>query len=171
MEKKSKHIMYGFVTGIVMGITGLIIYLSGVAFKPGMEYVPYIPFLVGIILNGTNFSKINNGFVTFGNVFGNCFKAAMIVTLVMVAWSLLHMVIFPGMKEQALQAARDQMMKKQNMTDEQIDMAIDITKKYWNVFLIGGAIFGNLIFGLIFSLIGGAIAKKNGPQPFVPGNV
>ncbi len=170
MEKKNTHIMYGLFTGIAMVIIGLIIYLAGAAFKPGVPYIAYIPFLVGIILNAVAFSKANDGFVTFGNVFGSCFKATMIVTLVMVAWSLLSMTIFPEMKEKAIEMAREQMAKNQKMTDEQIDTYIAMTKKYWNVFLIAGAIFGNLFYGVIFSLIGGAVAKKNGAPPVTSDN-
>jgi hypothetical protein len=161
MEKKNVHIMYGFITGITMVIIGLIIYLTGLAFKPGMQYISYIPFLAGIILNAIAYSKANDSYVTFGNVFGSCFKASMIVTIVILLWSVISMYIFPEMKEKAMEMAREQMTKNQKMTDEQIDTAINITKKYWNVFLVAGAIFITLFWGVIFSLIGGLVAKKN----------
>ena len=166
LQKKEVHIMYGFITGIVMVVIGLIIYLTGQAFKTGMQYIAYIPFLVGIILNAVAYSKANDGLVTFGNVFGSCFKASMIVTIVIVVWSVISMYIFPEMKDKALEMAREQMAKNQKMTDEQVDMALNITRKYWNVFLIAGAIFGTLFWGVIFSLIGGLVAKKNtAPMP------
>lgn len=165
MEKKNTHIMYGFITGIVMVIIGLIIYLVGAAFKPGMQYISYIPFLVGIILNAMAFSKANEGYVTFGNIFGSCFKASMIVAIVIVAWSVASMYIFPEMKVKAMEMARQSMIDKK-MPDDQIDTAMNITTKYWNVFLIAGAIFGTLIFGAIFSLIGASIPEKKGEKPF-----
>ena len=77
-----------------------------------------IPFLVGILLNGIAFSKANDGYVTFGSVFGSCFKMAMIVTLVMVVWGFLSTWLsFPEMKcrNSAKHAAREEMMKKQNI--------------------------------------------------------
>jgi len=169
MEKKNTHIVYGFITGIAMVIVGLIVYLAGAAFKPGMQYIAYIPFLIGILLNAVAYSKANDGYVTFGNVFGSCFKATMIVTIVMLTWSVVSMMIFPEMKDKALAMVQDQMAKNGKTTDEQIDMAMNITKKYWNAFLIAGAIFGTLFYGAIFSLIGGAIAKKNGEKPFITG--
>ena len=165
MEKKNTHIMYGFITGIAMVIVSLIIYLLGAAFKPGVQYISYIPFLVGMILNGMAFSKANDGYVTFGNVFGSCFKGAMIVTIVIVVWSVASMYIFPEMKTKAIEIARQSMIDKK-MPDDQIDTALNITMKYWNVFLIAGGIFGTLFFGAIFSLIAGAIAKKKGENPF-----
>ena len=169
MEKKNTHIVYGFITGIAMVIVGLIVYLAGDAFKPGMQYISYIPFLIGIILNAVAYSKANDGYVTFGNVFGSCFKGTMIVTIVMLAWSVVSMMIFPEMKDKALAMVHDQMAKNGKTSDDQIEMAMNITKKYWNVFLIAGAIFGTLFYGAIFSLIGGAVAKKNGEKPFITG--
>ncbi len=168
MEKKNTHIMYGFITGIAMVIVGLIVYLLGAAFKPGMQYISYIPFLIGIILNGIAFSKANDGYVTFGNVFGSCFKATMIVTIVIITWSVASMYIFPEMKDKAMEMARAEMAKNPKMTDEIMDTSMNMMKKYWNVFLIAGAIFGTLFFGAVFSLIGGGIAQKKGTQPFVP---
>jgi hypothetical protein len=106
MENKNTHIMYGFITGIVMVVVGLIIYLAGWAFKPGMNYVAYVPFLIGIILNAIAFSKANDGFITFGNAFGSCFKASMIVAIVLVAWTIISIFIFPEMKDKAMEAGR-----------------------------------------------------------------
>jgi hypothetical protein len=171
MKKENTHIIYGLITGVVMVIIGLIIYIMGAAFVPGVQYISYLPFLVGVILSGNAFSKSKDGNVTFGNVFANCFKTAMIVTLIMVAWSILSTILIPGIKEKALDMARVEMMKKPGMTDDKIDMALNITKKYWTVFIIAGAIFGNLFWGAIFSLLGAAFAKKKGQQPLVPTNV
>ncbi len=163
-EKKETHITYGLITGVAMVIVGLILYLTGLAFKPGMQYVAYIPFFAGIILNALAYSKANDGHISFGNAFGSCFKASMIVALVIVVWSVLSMYIFPEMKEKALEMAREQMAKNQKMTDDQIDMSLTIAKKYWNAFLIAGAIFGTLLYGVVFSLIGAVIAGKKPTQ-------
>ena len=174
MEKKQTHIMYGFITGILMAIVSLVIYLTGLSFKPGMDYiqyVAYIPFLVGTILNAGAYSKANDGYVTFGNVFGSCFKAAMLVTLVIIAWSIISVFAFPDMKEKALNIARDKMANgNQKMTDEQMDMALNLTKKYFTAFMIAGVIFGTLFYGVIFSLIGGLIAQKKGNPPITSAN-
>ncbi len=166
MKKKDTHIMYGFIVGIVMVIINMILYVLGLAFKPGMQYIAYIPFLIGIILNAMAFSKANDGYVTFGNIFGSCFKASMIITIVILAWSILSMYIFPEMKDKAMSVAREKMAENPKMTDEQMDMGMNMMKKYWNVFLIGGVIVGTMFFGAIFSLIGGAVAEKKGENPF-----
>jgi len=168
MEKKNVHIMYGFITGIVMVITSLIIYITDISFKPGGEktiYVVYLPFLVGIISNSMAYSKANNSFVTFGNIFGSCFKATMIIILVMIGWGIISSVVFPEMKEKTLRKIQETLMKSQKMTDEQIDAYMSFMTKHWNTIVIGGTVLYNLFFGAIFSLIGGLAAKKNAVQP------
>ena len=170
MEKIQTHKMYGFVTGIVMVIVGLILYISGLAFKSGMQWISYIPFLIGMILNANAYSKANDGYVTFGNVFGSCFKSSMIVAILMVAYSLLTILIFPEMKEKLIAMQREEMLKNPKVTEEAIEMAQNITRKFWNVFLVGGAVMGTLFMGAIFSLVGATAVKKNGERPMGVGD-
>lgn len=157
--------MYGLVTGLIMAVIGAAMYLAGVALKPGMQYVSYIPFIVGLILNAMAFTKANDGFVSYGNVFTSCFKATAIITLILLVWSLLSMAIFPHMKDEILEITRKKMAENPKMTDDQIEMAMNMTKKYWNIFMVGGIVFITMFWGAIFSLIAAAIPKKKGAAP------
>lgn len=161
--KKNTHMMYGFITAIVMVILGVILYITNLSFKPGMQYIVYIPFLIGIIMNASAYSKANNADVTFGNVFSSGFKASAIITIVSIVWSIIFIMIFPEMKEKAFEMARQQMEAK-NMSEEQMDQAVEMTKKFFTPFMIAGVLFMYMLAGAIFSLIGAAIAKKN-PRP------
>lgn len=166
MEKKQTHVKYGFITGAIMAVLSLALYATGLSFKPGMSWVAwltYIPFLAGIIMNAQAYSKENDGFITFGNAFGSCFKATMIIALVIVGYSLLTIVIFPEMKEKIMEMQRTEMAKNPKMTEEMIDTAISMTTKFWNVIMVAGALAGTLFIGAIFSLIGAAVAKKKDP--------
>jgi uncharacterized membrane protein YciS (DUF1049 family) len=159
--------VYGFVAGIIMVALSVLLYVTGLSFKyEWMSYVVQIPFLVCIILNAQAYSKANDGYVTFGNVFGSCFKMSMIVAIVMVGWMIAAIYIFPEMKDKAIELARTKMAEKSpNASDEYIETSIGVVSKYWNYIMVGSAIFGSLFFGAIFSLIGAATAKKNGPRP------
>jgi Protein of unknown function (DUF4199) len=166
MEKKQTHIMYGFITGIIMVVLGIVLYVTGLTFKnEAVQYIAQIPFLVGVILNAMAYSKANDGFVTFGNVFGSGFKMSLIVAIVMVVWSFIAMFVFPDMKDKVLALAREKMLVNPKVTEEQIDMSLNVMKKYWTAIMVAGALFGTLFYGAIFALIGGAIAKKNGERP------
>lgn len=93
---------------------------------------------------------------------------SMIVALVMIAWSLICIFVFPEMKEKGIEYARAEMAKNPKMTDEMMDTAIGMTQKFWNAILIATAIFGTMLYGAIFSLIGALVAKKKDPavMPF-----
>ena len=170
MEKKQTHIIYGLIIGITMAVVSLIVYMTGISFKPGMEYVSDVPFIVGIILNGMAYSKANDGFVTFGNVFGSCFKATMIVALVMAAWAIVTIYAFPEMKEKAIELTREAMSKNPKVSDDVLQATINSTKKYWTPIVLSSAIFGTLFAGAVFSLIGGAVARKKGERPMTSGD-
>lgn len=170
MEKKQTHLMYGAVSGIACVILSLTLYVTGLTFKhPYISMVIQIPFLVGIIMNAIAYSKANDGFVTFGNVFGSGFKASMIIALLVMAWTVISMMIFPEMKDKAMEMQHTELAKNPKMTDEQIEMSMSMMKKYWTPILIGGSILGTLFYGAIFSLIGGAVAKKKGERPMTAG--
>lgn len=165
MEKKHTHMKYGLFTGLAMIIVNLILFKTGVSFNPGMQYVSDIPFIIGIIMNAMAFSKLNDGYVTFGNVFSSGFKACAIITLLLAVWSFASVAIFPELKEKGLEIARKKMAENPQMTDDQIEMALSMTKKYWNVFMVGAIVFGTMILGAVFSLVGAAVAKKKGAMP------
>lgn len=160
MEGKNIHLTYGLVTAITMIVLSTILYVAGLSFKPGMQYVTYIPFLIGIILNANAYSKVNEGMVTFGQVFTSCFKACAIITLITLVWSFISVkLIFPDIIDKTMELTRQKLVEK-NMGDDQIEKALDMTRKYFIPFMVGGVIFGTMFFGAIFSLIGAAVAKK-----------
>lgn len=161
MEKKKTHMMYGLITALAYVAVNLVLLLADLSFEPWAPYVAYVPFLIGIILNAMAYSKANDHYVTFGQVFSSCFKACAIVTLILLVWSFASLAIFPEMKEKGMEMARESMAKK-NLSDEQIDKGMEMTKNYFNLFMVAGVVFGTMFFGAIFSLLGAAIAKKKG---------
>lgn len=160
MKNVQTHLKYGGLTGLAMVIVGLILHIADLSFKPGMQYVSYIPFVVGILMNAIAYSKANNQNVTFGGVFSSCFKASAIVTIIVIVWVFIAMAIFPEMKEKSMEIAVESMSKR-GMSDEEIEQGLEMTQKYYNVFMVGGILFSYMFFGALFSLIGAAIAKKN----------
>lgn len=159
------HKTYGLLTALAIIIINVILYVAGLAFtEQWTSYVAYVPFIIGIILNAIAFSKANDHNVKFGQVFSSGFKACAIITLISIAWSLLSIyVVFPEMKDKALEIAAEQMYKNPDMKESDIETALNMTKKFFVPFMIAGIVFGYMFFGAIFSLIGAAVAKKN-PQ-------
>ncbi len=169
MTQKQTHIAYGFITALALVILYVIFQVSGLSEQKWVQYVGWAIMLVGLVLNGMAFSKANNADVRFGQVFSSCFKATAIITIVVVIWTVAMFWIFPGMETQMLEKARQAMAEKQNMSEEQIEKGMALTRKFFKVFMAAGSLFGTLIVGLIFSLIAAVVAKKNPQQQ--PGTI
>jgi hypothetical protein len=162
---KKTHLSYGAVTAIIMIVISVVLYMTGNSFTSWAKYAILTPYLIGILLNAVAFSKANDHFVTFGNVFGSGFGATAIVTIIMILWSFISLVIFPEMKSKGLDLAHAEMVK-QGLSDDVIDQRIKFASDHFILFMVMGAIFLYVFTGVIFSLIGGAIAKKKGNNPF-----
>ena len=162
--RKQTHIQYGFITGLAVVILGAIMEVAKISDNPGMQWIGMLIMLVGLILNAQAYSKANDANITFGQAFGSSFKATAIIALVVALWTVIAFMAFPGMEARLLEKAQNDMMDKK-MSEEQIDMAMNMTRKYFKVFGVAGALFGTLFFGAIGSLIAAAIAKKNPRRP------
>ena len=159
---KQTHFMYGGLTAFAYIIVSVVLYLVGLAFEPWTILVVYGIFLTGIILNAVAFSKMNDHYVSFGNVFSSGFKATAIIALVLLAWYFVSLWLFPEMREEGMEIAR-QRMEETNLSEEQSEANLKITNS--PAVGVAGVIFGTMFVGAIFSLIGAAIAKKKGERP------
>lgn len=166
MEDKNTHIVYGAGTGIALVLYALILHITRQDLNKALAWLAYLPFFAGLLLNAFAYSKANEGYITFGKVFFSCFKATMIITLIMLAWTIITIYAFPGMKERAMEMTRSELMKNPAITDDQIDMSMRMMQKWYTTFLISGVVFGELIVGAILSLIAAAIPPKKGERPF-----
>lgn len=149
---------YGLVIALAMIIINVVLYVLGMSLQSWSQYISYVPFLIGIILEARAFSASKDGYVTFGQVFGSAYRACAIITLITLVWSFIFLMIFPDMIDKAMEMAREKM--EQNGQGANVDMAMDFTRKYFKIFMVAGVIFGTMFWGAIFSLIGAAIAPK-----------
>jgi len=127
------------------------------------QWLGYGIFLAGVILSISQYGKQINYNSTFGNYFAHGFKVSALVTLLMIVFLVVFMTVFPEFKDKAMEEAKKGMAEK-NLSEDQIEQTMNMTKKFFMVFLIGGALLGYLIVGAIASVIGAAITKKN-PRP------
>jgi hypothetical protein len=166
MNSKNITITYGLVTALAMIVIGLILYFSNVSMTSWTQYLVFAVFLAGGISACMAFGKSRQGEVTFGNVFGAGFRMVAFTTIVMVGWGIITYFVLPEMKEKALEAAQESMMK-QNIGADQIELSLEMSRKYYFPFMMMGIVFNYLLIGVLFSLIGAALTKKNkNPQPF-----
>jgi len=167
MEKKvTSSVTMGIVISLVLIVLAIIAYITGIDQQSWYRWLSILIFAAGIIYVCTNYGKQMDNNVTFGNTFAFGFKTSALVTCLMVVFSIVFVLVFPEMKEKAIDTARKQMEEKQNMTEDQINTAISFVQKSFMLFVVLGSLFFYLVCGVIASLIGAAITKKNPPSPF-----
>jgi hypothetical protein len=154
----------GLVIALILIVLALIIYFLDLSTTRGVEYISFAVLVIGVIWSINNYGNQIDHNATFGNYFSHGFKIAALVTAIMIIYAVIFLYIFPDVKEKGMEAARKSMEARGNMSQEQINQSMEFTKKFFMVFIIAGTLIGYLIFGVIGSLIGAAITRKN-PRP------
>lgn len=163
-QKATSTITKGFIIGLLMIAITLGITFSGLAFNSAVKWLTYIVFIAGVVIAIKQYGQQINYNSTFGNYFAHGFKISALVTIMMIAYSVIFIFAFPEFKEQALEEARKQMQSNKNISQESMEKGIEITKRFFMIGMIGGILLFYLITGAIASLIGAAVTKKN-PRP------
>ncbi|QJB30648.1 DUF4199 domain-containing protein [Chitinophaga oryzae] len=162
------YAQYGLIISAILVVLSVLFYILNLNQERWAQWVGVAVMFVGIVITCINYAKINDGYVTFGNVFANGFKATMIITVITVIFSVIMLMIFPDIKDKAIEVSRAEMEKK-GASEDQIEMGINFTKKFFLVFMVVGGLVFSLFFGAIASLVGAAAAQKKpmnkSPQP------
>jgi hypothetical protein len=168
MEEKKviTHVTKGLLVALILIVVGVIAHFAGIETQGWYRWLTLAILFFAIILACVNYSSQLNNQVTFGNLFAHGFKMTAVITVILIFWSILSiLVIFPETKEQAIEAARQKMEEQNKLSDSQIEQALDFTRRFFLIFVIGGALLGTLIVGAIASLVGAAVAKKKPVNP------
>src|SRR4051812_28121091 len=157
----------GLVISLLIIVFSMVLYFTGQTANQTLGYLQYVILIGGIIWSCVTYAKQLNGNVTYGNVFAHGFKTTAVVIVLVTIYTILAIkVLFPDMLNIIIEQAKEKMRKQPNVTDEQIDTGIDFMKNNFMTFAIAGIIVLFGFVGLISSLIGAAIAKKNPQTPF-----
>lgn len=167
MEKKSSdYLVKGLMLSLVLIVVSLIGQFAHLSFESWFKWLSTIIAVVAIIVFCIQYAKQQNG-VTFGKSFGYGFKISLVVSVIMVMYSLLSFyVIFPELVDQILTKTRTD-LQAAGKPDDQIDAAVTITKKFLQPTLLSIFVFlATLFFNTIASLLGAAFSKKSEPDVF-----
>jgi hypothetical protein len=168
MEEKKvmTHVQKGLLVSLILIVLGVVAHFAGIENEGWYRWLPSIILLGAIIWASAFYSTQMNGQVTFGNVFLHGFKMSAVITVILILWTILSVtLIFPEIKEKAMEMARQQMEDSGKLTDSEIDQRVGFTKKFFMIIVITTILFGTLIVGAIGSLIGAAVAKKKPVNP------
>ena len=168
MKKKSNDFIgKGVLISLILVVVDLIGGFAHLRFENWFKYIGTVIMLAGIIIFCLQYAKEKTDGVRFGNVFGYGFKIALVISVVMIIYTLISVnLIFTDYVDQVLVKAKADMEAKGNLTEDQIDQGLNMTKKFLQpVPLALFAFLGTLFFGTIAALLGGAFAKKSEGTP------
>ena len=168
MEKQiTSHIIKGAILGGFSILFSIIIYVFNLYSVTWLSWISYAVIVGGIIYGNILYANQNNNNVSFGNIFAHGFKTTAVLIVISVVYTLLSLkVLFPDMIDKIIDMSRIEMEKNPKMTDEIIEQAITMTRKFFIPFAVGGVLIGTGFMGAIGSLIGAGLAKKNPVDPF-----
>lgn len=168
MEKQvTSHLVKGAILGGISILFSIIIYVFNLFAVKELNWVSYAIVIGGIIYGNILYANQNGNNVSFGNIFAHGFKTTAVLIVISVLYTLLSLkVLFPDMIDKIIEMSRIEMEKNPKMTDEIIEQAISMTRKFFIPFAVGGVLIGTGFMGAIASLIGAGVAKKNPVDPF-----
>ena len=168
METKiTTHIVKGLILSALSIVFSVLMYVFNLFEYSWLSWVNTIIIMGGLIYGNILYANQNHNNVTFGNLFAHGFKTTAVVIVITTLYAVLAFkVLFPDMIDIILEIQRKKMLENPKLTDEMIEQAMTMTKKYFLPIAIGGTILGTGFTGAIASLIGAGVAKKNPVDPF-----
>lgn len=155
-------IKLGVISGLILVLFSFILYFTDSSFKPWAGWLSTVVMFSLLVFSqkiiSDDFDKIS-----FGKVFGMGFK----ITLIIIVFSLVYFFIYTNFLEsdyieKAMVVARESLEKKEKLSAEQIDSALEMSKKFMTPTFMALTLFiATLIKGCIFSLPGAAFFKKD----------
>ena len=166
-------IQLGVLFGIIMILELVISFVLDInpatnkAYGICINLLNYLIIPIGLIYVGcTNYkNKINSGFISLGECLKTGVTICVIAALLYAVFSAVFNMIFPEFVAKMLNDAKEAMLQQNpDMPAEQMEMGLSMAKKFMNpVFSIPITVIMFAFIGLIYSLILGAIVKKERP--------
>lgn len=165
----------GIIFGIIMVLEMVIMYVANInpVATPSagviMNTFNYLILPVALIVMACkSYKKNNEGFISFGE----CIKTGVLLCVIAAVIAAVGMVVFniafPEYQQEVLDMTRTAILEQNpEMPEEQLEMAMSMSEKFMQpAFAIPITILMYAFIGLIYSLIIGAIVKRDRPQEF-----
>ncbi|MHB8207392.1 DUF4199 domain-containing protein [Mucilaginibacter sp.] len=153
---------------IISVITSIVItyvfQFANVDQSSGIKYLSSIPFIIYLFLVQKEYKDQLGGYISFGQAFSTGFKYAIFSGIILAIFTYLYLAILsPQVYEKAMTDAQQKLTDQGQLSSEQIDSAMEISRKYGLIFATVGIVIFDALIGAILSLIGAAIFKHEKP--------
>jgi hypothetical protein len=156
---------YGLLTGLVGIVISLVLNMSHMEQSP-VKWLSVVVLIGGIILGQKAYKQANGQFMSYGEGLGVGVIVSGVSAVLSAVFSYVYVTfIDPEMTARILDKARADMEARGTMTDAQIDQAMHFTSMFvQGPALVGVALVGGIVMGLLVSLITAAILKNPKPE-------
>ncbi len=158
-----KNIMqYGLAIGLALIIFSVLTYFFDVAPKSPIQYLTYLILVGGIIISANNYKKTNNIFLTYGKAFKIGFFVSVIAAFILAVYIFIfNKFIDPDAIDRMLKLSEQELSKHKELTQEQIDVSMQMMKKFSNITVLTIASFLSMVLnGTLLSLITSIFVKS-----------
>ncbi len=151
----------GLITATAMIFISICIYLVKGNFENGLQYITYTTYVAGILWTIIAFKKQTGNNATFKQYFSEGFKCFIVVTLLMVLFTLFFILLHPELKDQMAALMKTEYLKSKDLTAVDIENKIAAAKKIFLPGYLMGAVLGYLFIGGLISLVTSGFLSQN----------
>jgi NADH:ubiquinone oxidoreductase subunit 6 (subunit J) len=151
----------GLVTGTIMIVISICIFLIKKSFENGLQYIVYTTYVAGILWTIFTFKKETDNTATFKQYFAEGFKCFIVVTLMMVLFTLIFILLHPELKEQMAELLKAEYSKMKDITPLDIENRIAAAKKFFLPGYIMGAVLSYLVIGALITVVAAGFLSSN----------
>lgn len=164
----SLALKWGGITGIALIIYTTLLYTLNQMGNSGLAVLIYAIVAGGLFMGIREYRTLNGNYLAIGEGVGLGTLLAAVAGILSSAYNILYTTLIdPSVKEQVANQVRAKMEEQGNLTDEQIDQAMDMIQKTQGPglqFLLG--VLGSIVIGAFLSLIISAILRRKKENPF-----
>lgn len=169
MEEKATisqaGLKYGLITGLVLVIYNLALYMTGLFTNDKMGWIVYLILIGMVYLAHKAFKDGGDGFMSLGQGLGLGMLVLIIGGAISSVFSYIYMKFVDNTLIQQIVDATRMKLEEKGLDDEQIDQAMSMTEKMMTPeMMILFGMLGLIIIGFILVLIVSLFTKKNIPQ-------
>jgi Protein of unknown function (DUF4199) len=150
----------GLITGTVMILISISIYALKNNFENGFQYIGYVTYVSGILWTLITFEKETGNTATFKQYFAEGFKCFIIVTLMMVLFTLVFIITHPELKEEMAALMRTEYSKSKDLLPADIENKIVTAKKMYLPGYLMASVLGYLFIGALISAVGAVFLSQ-----------
>ncbi len=160
MTIKLTPALKGLITAVLMIVVILIIDARRDSINPNVQYLRFVVYGLGIIWTLIAYSNSSSFQGSFSSLFGQGFRCFMVVTLIMVIFSIVFIKMHPEFAIAEAKYQRELLEKEKNRMPSDIDELEARAKKQYPMRYISASIFGYLILGAAVTAIGSALLTR-----------